>query len=327
MKHLQNLLSIVIPVYNEEKNLALLYQALIKVLSKLDYQYEILFVDDGSMDKSCTIIRSLHKRDSFVKGLSLSKNFGHQIALLAGLQHAKGEIVITMDGDLQHPPEIIPLLVEKYHQGYDIVNTRRTDPKEIGTFKKWSSKLYYQMINYLSDVKIEPAAADFRLMSRKAVDAYLQFPERDRFTRGLVSWMGFQQTIIDYQAEIRRFGQSKFTLRKMIRFGLNGITSFSSKPLRISFYLGLFLSLVSLLYGIYAIFRFITGETIPGWTSLLLTVLIIGGAILINLGIIGEYIARIFNEVKARPLYFLKEEIGMHTAQVIDNQISESKTQ
>jgi dolichol-phosphate mannosyltransferase len=307
----QILISVVIPVYNEAENLLILHEALHQVLSALDTTFEIILVDDGSSDATFSIIKKLHLQHTQVKGLSFSKNFGHQIALFAGLQHSKGDIVITMDGDLQHPPSLIPKLLEKYREGYDIVNTRRKDEASVKYFKKWSSKLYYKLINYLSEVRIEPAAADFRLMNRKAVDAYLNIPERDRFTRGLISWMGFKQTIIDYQAEARAFGQSKFTLRKMLRFGLNGITSFSSRPLRLSFYIGSLISFSGFIYALYALYRFINGNTIEGWTSILMTLLIIGGAILINLGIIGEYIARIFNEVKARPLYFLKDQTGI----------------
>ena len=307
----QILISVVIPVYNEAENLLILHEALHQVLSTLDTAFEIILVDDGSSDATFSIIKKLHLQHTQVKGLSFSKNFGHQIALFAGLQHSKGDIVITMDGDLQHPPSLIPTLLKKYREGYDIVNTRRKDEASVKYFKKWSSKLYYKLINYLSEVRIEPAAADFRLMNRKAVDAYLNIPERDRFTRGLISWMGFKQTIIDYQAEARAFGQSKFTLRKMLRFGLNGITSFSSRPLRLSFYIGSLISFSGFIYALYALYRFINGNTIEGWTSILMTLLIIGGAILINLGIIGEYIARIFNEVKARPLYFLKDQTGI----------------
>lgn len=307
----QFLISIVIPVYNEAENLPLLHEALQQVLTALDTEFEIILVDDGSSDATFSIVKKLNHQHAQVKGLSFSKNFGHQIALYAGLQHSKGDVVITMDGDLQHPPALIPKLLEKYQEGFDIVNTRRKDEASVKYFKKWSSKLYYKLINYLSEVRIEPAAADFRLMNRKAVDAYLNIPERDRFTRGLISWMGFKQTIIDYQAEARAFGQSKFTLRKMLRFGLNGITSFSSRPLRLSFYIGSLISFSGFIYALYALYRFINGNTIEGWTSILMTLLIIGGAILINLGIIGEYIARIFNEVKARPLYFLKDQTGI----------------
>lgn len=311
MKNHNTLISVVIPVYNEAQNLPLLHERLLSVLTTLPFTYEILFVDDGSADQTFSIIRKLNQKDIQTKGLSFSKNFGHQIALYAGLQHAQGDLVITMDGDLQHPPEFIPRLIEEYQKGFDIVNTRRIDAAQTKALKKWSSQLYYKLINKLSEVHIEPAAADFRLMNRKAVAAFLKFPERDRFTRGLVSWMGFKQTILDYQAEDRAFGSSKFTLKKMIRFGLDGITSFSSRPLRISFYAGGLITSFSILYAIYALVRFINGNTIEGWTSILITNLIIGGAILINLGIIGEYIARIFNEVKARPLYFLKDKAGI----------------
>ena len=305
------LVSIVIPVFNEEENLPLLHEKLVAVMGKIQLPYELIFVDDGSRDHSFPLIKKLSLTSPNTKGLSFSKNFGHQIALYAGLQHSKGTIVISMDGDLQHPPEFLSSLIEKYKEGYDIVNTRRIDEAGAKFFKKWSSKWYYKIINYLSDVRIEPAAADFRLMNRRAVNAYLTIPERDRFTRGLVSWMGFNQTIIEYRAAPRAHGKSKFTLRKMIKFGLSGITSFSSRPLRVSFYTGLIISLSGFLYGFYALISFIYGNTIQGWTSILLSLLIIGGVILINLGIIGEYIARIFNEVKGRPLYFLKDMTGI----------------
>lgn len=301
-------ISIVVPVLNEEGNVRLLYEKLTEALRPLTPRYEIIFVDDGSTDRTFSIIRSLHAEDPAVRGFSFSKNFGHQVALLAGMRQSRYEVVITMDGDLQHPPELIPALLAKYREGYDIVNTRRVDDASIGLFKKTSSRLFYRLINYLSDVRIEPAAADFRLMNRQSVEAFLDIPERDRFTRGLVSWLGFRQAIVDYQVQARASGRSKYSLRKMIRFGLNGITSFSARPLRISFYTGALISLAGLVYAIYAVVEFFSGQTIPGWTSILLSLLIIGGVILINLGIVGEYMARIFNEVKNRPLYFIKDQ-------------------
>jgi len=303
-------LSVVVPVFNELDNLRPLWSRLQPVLERLGVPFEVLFVDDGSRDGSFALVRQMHDADPRIGGLSLSSNFGHQIALLAGLQHATGQLVITMDGDLQHPPELIPTLVEKQREGYDIVNTRRLDARDSDPFKRGSSRLFYRLMNALSDVPIEPASADFRLMTRTTVDAFLQITERDRFTRGLVSWMGFRQAIVEYQAEPRRHGRSKYTLGRMLRFGLDGITSFSSRPLRLSFYSGLALSAAALVYALYAVWQFIGGETIQGWTSILLTLLIIGGAILIHLGIVGEYIARIFNEAKARPLYFVRDEVG-----------------
>ncbi|MDH3244045.1 MAG: glycosyltransferase family 2 protein [Saprospiraceae bacterium] len=300
-------LSIVVPVYNEGQNVDTLLDRLRKVLTTGSLKYEILIIDDGSTDHSYQQIEQASKSDSRIRGISFSRNFGHQIALLAGLQKAKGSVVITMDGDLQHPPEVIPTLINKWKEGFDIVNTVRIDPPETGIFKAESSRWFYKIINRIAEVNIQPASADFRLMSRSAVDAFLQFPERDRFTRGLVSWMGFRQTSVTYNAELRHSGKSKYSFAKMLRFALDGITSFSSRPLQLSFYLGLIVSLLGFIYGIYIILAYLQGQTIPGWTSLLLVLLIIGGVILINLGIVGEYIARIFNEVKARPHYFIKE--------------------
>lgn len=300
-------ISIVIPLLNEEGNLLNLYQSLIVILEKMNKSFEIIFIDDGSRDNSFQIISNICDKDNRVLGISLSRNFGHQIALAAGIEHSSGEAVITMDADLQHPADIIPVLYKKHEEGYDIVNTIREATADEGTFKKITSKSFYALINNLSDTRIEPAAADFRLMSRKAVNAFLQIKEKDRFTRGLVSWMGFRQTHISYAAPERFSGQSKYSVKKMFRFAGDGITSFSSKPLRISFYAGLIVSFIGLIYSSYAVIEFFRGKTIPGWTSLLVTVLIIGGIQLISIGIIGEYIARIFNEAKNRPLYFVKE--------------------
>ncbi|MBX2927225.1 MAG: glycosyltransferase family 2 protein [Saprospiraceae bacterium] len=311
-------ISAVVPVFNEEGNTTALYRRLAPALSGISLHYEIIFVDDGSTDGTFASVKKLNAADRRVQGISFSRNFGHQTALLAGLRHASGRVTITLDGDLQHPPELIPALYAKHLEGFDIVNTRRIDEAAAGLFKKLSSRLFYRLINYLADVRIEPAAADFRLMSRAATDAFLSIPERDRFTRGLVSWMGFRQAVVPYQAEARHSGKTKYSLRKMLRFGLNGITSFSSRPLRLSFYSGIFISLAGLAYSIYAVVQFFSGQTIPGWTSILVSLLIIGGVILINLGIIGEYIARIFNEVKARPLYFIKEQTDLPAIEQTD---------
>ncbi len=303
-------ISVIVPVLNEEGNVRLLWDRLARVLSAMTGDFEVIFVDDGSQDRTFSIVKGLHEKEPRVRGVAFSRNFGHQIALLAGLREARGEVVVTMDGDLQHPPELIPELYRTHQEGYDIVNTRRIDEASASSFKKGSSQHFYRLINHLSDIRIEPASADFRLMSRATVNAFLDIPERDRFTRGLVSWMGFRQAVVEYQAEPRASGETKYSLQKMIQFALNGITSFSARPLRISFYTGCLISLAGLLYAVYAVVQFFVGNTIPGWTSILVTLLIIGGVILINLGIVGEYIARIFNEVKARPLYFIREQTG-----------------
>jgi len=300
-------ISVVIPLLNEESNIEVLYQELDRVLTEMRLSYEIIFSDDGSTDHSFEIIKKLNAENPRVKGVSLSRNFGHQIALTAGISHATGETVAMMDADMQHPPVVLKQLYELYLQGYDIVNTRRIYSEEISRFKRSTSAYFYRFINSMADIKIEPASSDYRLMSRKAVDAFLQFNERDRFMRGLISWMGFKQTAVEYEAPPRFSGTSKYTLRKMLRFALSGITSFSTKPLQLAIYTGLAIFGVGVLYAIYAIISYFWGHTIEGWTSLMVTVLIIGGFQLLSLGVIGEYIGRIFNESKARPIYFIKE--------------------
>lgn len=300
-------ISIVIPLLNEEGNIQVLYNSLLPVVQTISPDYEIIFVDDGSKDRSFEIITNLSNGNNRVLGISLSRNFGHQIALAAGMEHASGEVVVSMDADMQHPPEVILELYKKYKEGYDIVNTVRTETADSGAFKKITSSWFYKLINSLSDIHIEPAAADFRLMNRTTVNAFLQLKEKDRFTRGLISWMGFKQAMVEYVAPSRFSGKSKYSILKMFRFAADGITSFSAKPLRISFFSGLAVSLIGLLYAIYAVIEYFSGKTIPGWTSILVSVLIIGGIQLISIGIIGEYLARVFNEAKNRPLYLVKK--------------------
>jgi len=301
-------ISLVIPLYNEEENLHALYRELVPVLNDINLRAEVIFVDDGSRDKSFQMVKELSALDNRISGISLSRNFGHQVALTAGMQHARGEMVITLDADLQHPPNEIPRLIEQYDLGFDIVNTRRIDTEEIGFFKKTSSKLFYNLINRISEVPITESSSDFRLMSRKALDSFIQFSERGRFTRGLISWMGYRQTVIDYICPPRFAGKSKYTVRKMLHFAADGVTSFSAKPLRIASYVGVIVFLLGLIYAVFAIIQNLSGKTIPGWTSLLVTVLLLGGIQLLTLGVIGEYLARIFNESKSRPLYFIKDK-------------------
>lgn len=313
----QTQISIVIPLLNEEGNIKVLYESLLPVVEKISADYEIVFVDDGSKDSSFDIITKISQLNKRVLGISLSRNFGHQIALSAGLEHASGEAVVMLDADMQHPPEIIVDLYNKYKEGFDIVNTIRTETADVGIFKKITSYYFYKLINRLSDIHIEPAAADFRLMNRKTVNAFLQMKEKDRFTRGLVSWMGFKQAQIEYIAPQRFAGKSKYSLLKMFRFAADGITAFSAKPLRVSFFAGIIVSFTGLLYAIYAVFQYFGGKNIPGWTSILVSILIIGGIQLISIGIIGEYLARVFNEAKNRPMYLVKEyttseEISTH---------------
>jgi polyisoprenyl-phosphate glycosyltransferase len=300
------MLSIVLPSYYEEENIKFIYDQIVSVLPEKE-DAELIFVDDGSKDSTFEKIAELSAKDKRVKGIQLSRNFGHQVALLAGMREAKGSIIICMDADGQHPAAVIPELLKKQKEGFDIVNTRRLENKNTGWFKRASSRWFYRMINMMSDVKIEPASADFRLMTRKALDAYLEIGEHDRFTRGLVGWIGFKQAIVEFMPDERNAGLTKYTFRRMRQFAFDGITSFSSKPLRISMYMGVIVFLLAILYVIYALVMHFTGHTNPGWTSLLITILLLGGIQLFSIGIIGEYIARIFNEAKGRPHYFISD--------------------
>lgn len=311
-------LSIVVPVFNEESVIDFFYSELNKTLEKLSKPYEIIFIDDGSTDQTFEKIKKHSSKDSHIYCISFSRNFGHQIAIYAGLKYASGDIVISMDGDLQHPPEVIPIMLEKHYDGFDIVNTKRIKIKSTFSKKYFFSGLYYKIINRFSDIKIEPDSADFRLMSRKTTDAFLEFNERDRFTRGLVSWMGFKQTVVEYKEPDRHAGTTKFVFVKMLQLALNGLTSFSSKPLRFSFYLGLLIFFLGIVYAIFALINYFMNITVPGWTSILLSVLFIGGIQLLSIGIIGEYIARIFNEAKGRPFFFIKDSTANFTDKLND---------
>ncbi|MEN8227830.1 MAG: glycosyltransferase family 2 protein, partial [Bacteroidota bacterium] len=252
------MLSIVLPAFFEEDNIQFIYNEILKHVENVA-DLEIIFVDDGSKDHTFEKIRELALRDSRVKGIRLSRNFGHQTALLAGLQEVTGEQVIMMDADGQHPPELIPQLISKLSEGYDIVNTIRLDTEGSGVIKKISSRWFYRLFNILSDIKIEPASADFRIMNRKSVDAFLAIDEHDRFTRGLVSWMGFRQATLEYQADKRRSGKSKYSFRRMRLFAIDGVTSFSSKPLRISTIMGLITLIGGVGYMIYAVVMYLMG--------------------------------------------------------------------
>ena len=303
-------ISFVIPCFNEEGNIESLCNEIIKYSTPITPDYEIILIDDGSKDGTFEKIKSLNSENRNIHGISFSKNFGHQIALYAGIQKSTGGIIIMMDGDHQHPPSLISVLFEKFLEGFDIVNTRRLNPNEKKlSFKRLTSKFYYYIINKLSDVYVEPDSADFRLITRQVADAFLKLEERDRFTRGLVRWMGYSQTLVDYNVRERKSGITKYTFRRMLSLALDGVTSMSSKPLRISFYLGLVIFLSGFFYSIYAVIRHLAGNTIEGWTSILISVLIIGGVQLLILSIIGEYIGRIFTEIKKRPMYYVKDEV------------------
>ncbi len=303
--------AIVIPVFNEAEVIEQTYSRLRAVIDPLPYQFLIYYVDDGSKDETPRLLRNLAGQDPRIRILTLSRNFGHQAALTAGLDHAEGEIVISMDADGQHPPELIPEMIALIRQGYDIVQTQRLDEAQPASFKKWSSALFYRLINLMSGTEILPGAADFRALSRQAVEALKAMPEYHRFLRGMVAWIGYRTVILPYHPRQRLAGRSKYSLRKMIRLAMDAIFSFSLVPLYIGISLGILFLFLAVLEMAYVLSFWITGRTshlAPGWSSLMFVILIIGGIIMVLLGFIGLYIGYIFQEVKRRPIYFLREE-------------------
>lgn len=303
-------ISFVVPVFNEEENIHEFYRRLTQVMAPLPYDYEILFIDDGSKDRTSQLIRELAEKDPNVQGYVFARNFGHQLALTCGLDQATGDAVISMDGDLQHPPEMVPELLKKWEEGFEIVQTVRKATEDATWFKNITSRLYYKLINSMSEVRITPGGSDFRLMDRKAVDALNRFRERARFIRGMVNNLGFRYTTLEFVAPPRFAGHSKFNLRKMLRFALDGITAFSRVPLRLALYVGCIAGLGSILLIGHVIYvKYIFQDAVPGWTTLAAAEFFLGGVELIGIGIVGEYVGRIFDEVKQRPLYIIREHI------------------
>ncbi len=306
------LISVVIPELNEAECLPKLHSELCRVCDPLPYQFEFLFVDDGSSDDSVDVLARLNQKDPRVHFLGLSRNFGHQAALSAGLAHASGDAVIMMDGDLQHPPSLIPKLLENWQAGFDIVNTIRLDTEGVNPLKRLWSNSFYRFFNWVTSVQIEPGGADFRLMSRRAVQEINALPERHRFLRGLVPWLGFRQTKIDFHAPKRYAGRAKLSFARNLRFALDGLTAFSFFPLRLMSLIGWGIALVSLVYGVYALLMHLLMQTtIPGWTSIILCMVFLGGFQLGMIGMLGEYIGRISEQVKGRPLYIVRDLVGL----------------
>ena len=305
------LLSVVVPCYNEEEVIPITHNRLIFVLEEITPQFELIYIDDGSQDETPNHLRQLQQHDQRVKVVLLSRNFGHQMAITAGLDHVSGDAVVLIDADLQDPPEVIKEMVNRWYEGYDVVYGVRTDRQGETPFKLWSAKAFYRMMNRLSDVPIPLDTGDFRLMDRRVVEALKIMPERDRFLRGMVSWVGFRQVAVSYQRSPRIAGVSKYPLFKMIRFAADGILSFSLVPLRIAIWVGLLTVALSFLGILYALFvRLFTLSWVPGWTISFIAILFIGGIQLIFLGVIGEYIGRIYREDKRRPLYLVRESLG-----------------
>jgi glycosyltransferase involved in cell wall biosynthesis len=303
---MKKLVSIVIPAHNEEENIIVIVDRIEKVFETLHYDFEILVVDDGGTDKTLEVIEDLaQKKDNFFY-IEFSRNFGHQPALKAGLDYAKGDCVISLDADLQHPPELFKQMLEKWEEGFEVVYTRRKVDPSLSLKKRKSSTYFYKLLNSLSDIEIEPGTADFRLLDRTAVNVFKEFKENDLFIRGLVKWLGFKQYAIDYTPNARFAGASKYSLSKMRRLAIQGVTSLSVKPLHTAAYLGFFFSFSSLLYIPYVIYAFYTGQEVSGWASLIMTVAFFGGVQLIILGIIGIYIGKMFMQSKNRPNYIIR---------------------
>lgn len=305
-------ISIIAPIFNEEAVIDELHRRLTPVLDGMNKSFEVLMVNDGSRDRSMERMVEIARKDPRYKIVNFSRNFGHQIAITAGMDHAQGDAIVIIDADLQDPPEVIPKLVEKWQEGFDIVYAVREKRKGETFFKKWTAAAFYRTLKKITNVDIPVDTGDFRLMSRRAVEKLKTIRERHRFVRGLVSWIGFPQTGVTFVREERFAGETKYPLKKMLKFAFDGITSFSFFPLQLATYFGFLVSGLSFM-GILVVIlmKLFTTVTIPGWSSMIASILFLGGVQLITIGIIGEYIGRIYDEVKQRPLYIVQDLVGL----------------
>jgi len=310
------LLSVVVPCYNEQEVIGETVRQLQEFCAAVDdLDVELLFVDDGSRDDTRKLLRGFAEADPRIKVVGFARNFGHQVAVTAGIDAARGDAVVLIDADLQDPPAVVHQMIAKWREGYDVVYGTRTERAGESAFKIATARAFYRLLNRLSDVPIPLDTGDFRLMSRAVVDTLRAMPERDRFVRGMVSWVGFRQVALPYRRAERFAGETKYPLRKMLRFATDGILSFSTKPLQLSVAMGMVSALLALVGIVYALsLRLFTSIWVEGWTALMIAVLFIGGVQLISIGILGEYIGRIYNEIKRRPLYVVEEYLGFEDA-------------
>lgn len=301
-------IAIVIPSYNEATNIDVLIQALNETIQNINYTFKFIFVDDGSSDETVAVLKEKSKEHQHIFYLELSRNFGHQNALKAGIDLVKNDVdaIISMDGDMQHPPKIIPKLIQKWEEGFEVVYTIREEDKKLGFIKNKTSNLFYGLMNKLSDIKFEPGTADFRLIDKKVAQVFSDFTENELFIRGIINWVGFKQFAIHYEPNERFSGKSKYTVGKMMRFAVQGITSFSTKPLSMAIILGISLSVMAFIFYIsYVLYSIYYGHVISGWASVITTVVFFGGLNLVVLGIIGVYIGKLFMQSKGRPNYLI----------------------
>ncbi|MBD2523643.1 glycosyltransferase family 2 protein [Nostoc sp. FACHB-133] len=307
--------SLIVPIYNEEEIIPELYRRLSAVMNRLDGLVELILINDGSRDRSLQLIRELHQKDPRICYLSFARNFGHQIAVTAGLNFVRGQVIIILDADLQDPPELIPDMIEKWRQGYQVVYAQRTQRLKEGWFKRFTAYFFYRLLKKLADVDIPTDTGDFCLMDRQIVDILNSMPERTRYIRGLRSWVGFQQTAIRFERDPRFAGEVKYTFSKSLALAINGLVSFSIVPLRLSTYLGLLAAAAAIFMALLILYwrLFLPHSPLTGFTIILMAIFFLGSVQLVSVGILGEYIGRIYEEVKARPLYTLAEVGGFYS--------------
>lgn len=316
-------ISVVVPLYNEQENIDALFRRLLAVLEALNTSYDVICVNDGSRDNTLKNLVEYHQRYPQIKVVNLSRNFGKDTAMSAGIDYSQGMAVIPIDADLQDPPELIAEMIEKWHEGYDVVYASRLVRIGESWFKRFSAEGFYQVINKLSRVSIPPNTGDFRLIDRRVVESIKKMPERQRFMKGIFAWVGYKQTSILFDREPRYQGQTKWNYWKLWNFAIDGITSFSFLPLKVWTYVGLIIALVSLVYASFLILRtIIFGIDVPGYASLMVAVLFLGGIQLLTLGIIGEYIGRVYEEVKGRPLYLVRDCYGFENREQLSDKIT-----
>jgi dolichol-phosphate mannosyltransferase len=307
--------SIVVPVFNEEAVLPILLKRLDALMDGLDAPAEAILVDDGSTDCSSIVLRARAKDDPRYRYIGLTRNFGHQIAITAGMDAASGKAVIVMDADLQDPPEVVREMIGRWKEGYDVVYARRVSREGESAFKRWTAACFYKLLSRLSSVDIPQDVGDFRLIDRKVLEAFLAMPEQDRFVRGMFAWLGFRQTAVDFHRSARAAGDTKYPFWKMLRLAVNAVIGFSDAPLKLAIWLGLAVSGLALCVGFYAIARYLANEVVTGWTSTVVIVSFLSGINLLMSGIMGLYIGRIHAEVKRRPLYVVEQRVGFAPAQ------------